>query len=71
VIAGDAILSRENLEGPVLPGLYVDARKYAQSMARLKRLIEMYKGTMLLSHSKEYLSWDGWKRMEDGVHVFT
>jgi len=71
VIAGDAIFLRENLEGPILPGLYVDARKYAQSMVRLKRLIEMHKGTMLLSHSREYLSWDNWKRMEEGVVVFT
>ena len=70
VIAGDAAYVRENLDDPILPGLYVNARKYAQSMARLKGLTIMRKGTMLLSHSREYLSPHGWKQLKGSVQTF-
>jgi len=71
VLAGDAVFLRENLEGPVLPGLYTDAKKYAQSVVRVKRLIETQRGIMIMSHSREYLSSDGWKHMREGVESFT
>jgi len=71
VIAGDAIFLRENVEGPVLPGLYVDARKYARSVYKLKRFLDANKGTMILSHSREYLLSVGWKQMEEGIQTFT
>ena len=70
VLAGDAIYLRENLEDPILPGLYVDARRYAQSMKELKHIVDLQKGTLLLSHSNEYLSSDGWKPLRNGVHTF-
>ena len=70
VLAGDAIYLRENLEDPILPGTYVDARRYAHSMMRLKHIVDLQKGTMLLSHSREYLSPDGWKPLEEGIQTF-
>jgi len=71
VIAGDAISTRENLEDPILPGFYVDARQYAHSMDRLKGIIELHEGVLLPSHSREYLTKDGWKEFTDGVQSFT
>jgi glyoxylase-like metal-dependent hydrolase (beta-lactamase superfamily II) len=65
VLAGDAIYSRENLEDPVLPGLYVNAKSCACSMNRLKHLVDLEHGSMLLSHSQEYLSPQGWKALRD------
>jgi N-acyl homoserine lactone hydrolase len=70
VLTGDAIYIRENLEGPILPGLYVDARSYAQSVRKLKHLTDLHKGTMLLSHSREFLSPQGWKSMKQGIQTF-
>jgi len=70
VLAGDAVYLRENLETPILPGLYVDARLYADSMRRLKHTVDLRKGTMLLSHSKEYLSPQGWKSISENVYTF-
>lgn len=70
VLAGDAIYIRENLEGPALPGIYVNAEQYALSMAKLKRIIELRKGTLLLSHSREYFTTSGWRILEKPVQVF-
>jgi len=70
VLAGDSIFLRENLEDPILPGLYVDARLYADSMKKLKHIVDLHDGTMLLSHSNEYLSPDGWKSLKDRIEPF-
>lgn len=70
VLAGDAIYVRENLEDPILPGLYVDARMYAESMQRIKDIVKKRNGTLLLSHSREYLSPKGWKNLRPGVSTF-
>lgn len=68
VLAGDAISHRENPELPILPGLYVDAELYAHSMDQLKQLAES--GTLVLTHSREYLTRNAWLPMKDGVQVF-
>jgi len=70
VLAGDAIYLRENLEDPVLPGLYADAELYANSMKFLKHIVGLRKGTMLLSHSDEYFCPDGWKSPNRRIEVF-
>jgi glyoxylase-like metal-dependent hydrolase (beta-lactamase superfamily II) len=70
VLAGDAIYLRENLEDPILPGLYVDARRYAESMQRIRDIVERNEGTLLLSHSREYLSPKGWRKLRPGVSTF-
>jgi N-acyl homoserine lactone hydrolase len=69
-LAGDAIYLPENLEDPILPGLYVDARRYADSMQKLKDIVDRKRGTLLLSHSRQYLSPQGWKPLEGRVHTF-
>ena len=68
VLAGDAISHRENLELPILPGLYVDAEMYAHSKDQLRQLAES--GTLVLTHSREYLTRNAWLPMKDGVQVF-
>jgi N-acyl homoserine lactone hydrolase len=70
VIAGDAIYLPDNYEDPVLPGIYVDARRYAQSMQRIRDIIEKRKGTLLLTHSRMYLSPGGWRKLKKGACVF-
>lgn len=70
ILAGDAIYLRENLDTPILPGIYVDARRYAESMRKLSRIVRLQKGTMLLSHSRDYLSPNGWGPLKQGVHTF-
>lgn len=70
VMSGDAIYLRENLEDQVLPGQYVDARRYAASLQRLKDLVRLRRGTLLLSHSREFLSPRGWKPLDPRVHTF-
>ncbi|HMK83056.1 MAG TPA: N-acyl homoserine lactonase family protein [Candidatus Bathyarchaeia archaeon] len=70
VLAGDAIYLRENLEGPVLPGLYVDAKRFARSMSCLQHIVDLAHGCMLLSHSHEYLSPQGWKLLGKGISTF-
>jgi N-acyl homoserine lactone hydrolase len=70
VLAGDAVYLRENLDDPILPGIYVDAKLCAQSMSKLKHLVELKKGTMLLSHSEEYMTCTGWRPLQKPIHVF-
>lgn len=70
ILAGDAMNIRENLELPILPGLYVDAELYAHSMDQLKQIVEEDNGTLVLTHSKEYLAGKTWLPLKDGVHVF-
>jgi glyoxylase-like metal-dependent hydrolase (beta-lactamase superfamily II) len=70
ILAGDAIYFRENLETPILPGVYVDARRYAESADRLKSLVDTRRGTLLLSHWREYLTPQGWFPLKEGVHTF-
>lgn len=69
-LAGDAIYLPENLEDPILPALYVDARRYASSMQRLKDIVQRNEGTLLLSHSRKYLTPHGWKDLKPGIHTF-
>jgi glyoxylase-like metal-dependent hydrolase (beta-lactamase superfamily II) len=69
VLAGDAIYLPENLEDPILPALYVDARRYAASMQRIRDIIERHKGTLLLSHSRRFLTPKGWRTLGDGVQT--
>jgi len=70
VLAGDAIYLRENLEHHILPGIYVDAKQYADSMSKLKHLVDVRKGTMLMSHSRDYLCPEGWKNLKEGTQTF-
>jgi N-acyl homoserine lactone hydrolase len=70
VLAGDAIYLPENYEDPILPGVYVDARRYANSMQRIRDIVEKRKGTLLLAHSREYLSPRGWETLGPGVSTF-
>lgn len=70
VIAGDAIYLRENLETPILPGIYWNAEKYAASMKKLKHLVDARQATMLFSHSPEYLTPKGWQPLGEGIHTF-
>lgn len=70
VLAGDAIYTRENLENPILPGIYVDAKRFARSMSYLQHIVDLEHGCMLLSHSREYLSPQGWKTLERGINSF-
>jgi len=70
VIVGDAIFLRENLETPILPGIYWNAEEYAKSMKKLKELAENHKATLLFSHSSEYLSPIGWNRLTNGIQTF-
>jgi len=70
IIAGDAIFVRENLEIPILPGIYWNAEKYATSLRRLKHLTEARKGTLLPGHSLEYLTPKGWELFNGGITTF-
>ncbi len=69
-IGGDAIYLRENIETPILPGIYWNAEKYAESMRKLKHLVEARKATLLLSHSPEYFTPEGWRPLGEGIHTF-
>jgi glyoxylase-like metal-dependent hydrolase (beta-lactamase superfamily II) len=71
VLAGDALFIRENLEGPTLPGIYTDASKYARSVVKLKHLVDRRRAILVLSHSREYLTPNGWKQMREGLESFT
>jgi len=70
VIGGDAIYLRENLEIPILPGIYWNAEKYANSMKKLKQLVDVRKATLLLSHSPEYLTPKDWQPLGEGIQTF-
>jgi glyoxylase-like metal-dependent hydrolase (beta-lactamase superfamily II) len=69
VLAGDSIYLRENLETPIL-GMYTNANECAQSMAMLKHIVTLRKGTLLLTHSREYLTPQGWKMLGKGIQSF-
>lgn len=69
-LGGDAIYLRENLETPILPGIYWNAERYASSMKKLKNLVETRKATLLLSHSPEYCTPEGWQPLGQGIHSF-
>lgn len=71
VLAGDAIYLPENYEDPVLPGIYVDGRRYAHSLQRIRDIVERRKGTLLLTHSRRYLSPSGWRKLRKGGSTFT
>jgi len=71
VLAGDAIYLRENLEAPVLPGVYINAQRYSDSADELVRITQSKNGTLLLAHSKEYLSPKGWSVLGNGIQTFT
>lgn len=70
VLAGDAIYFRENLEAPILPGVYVDARRYAESADKLKNYVDLRGATLLLSHSREYHSGKAWMPFKQGIQTF-
>ena len=70
VLAGDAIYLRENLEIPILPGMYTNASQWSHSMAMLKHITSLRKGTMLLTHSREYLTPQGWKMLSENIQSF-
>jgi len=70
VLGGDAIYLRENVETPILPGIYWNAEKYASSMKKLTNLVEDHKATLLLSHSPEYFTPKGWLPVGEGIHTF-
>jgi len=69
VLAGDSIFLRENLETPIL-GMFASASEYAHSMEMLKHIVTLRKATMLLTHSREYLTPQGWKMLGEGIHSF-
>jgi len=70
VLGGDAIYLRENLEAPILPGVYWNAEKYADSMRKLKNLVATRKATLLLSHSPEYLTPKEWRPLGEDIQTF-
>jgi N-acyl homoserine lactone hydrolase len=70
VLGGDAIYLRENVELPILPGIYWNAERYANSVEKLKYLVEVRKATLLLSHSPEYMTPKGWQPLGEGIQTF-
>jgi len=69
ILAGDSIFLRENLDTPIL-GMYVNASEYVHSMEMLKHIVTLQKATMLLTHSREYLTPHGWSTLGEGVQYF-
>ncbi len=70
VLVGDAIYLRENIETPILPGIYWNAEEYAKSLTKLIRLAKVNKATLLFSHSSEYLTPRGWRILKSGIQSF-
>jgi len=70
VLGGDAIYLRENVETPILPGIYWNAEKYARSMKKLMDLVTTHKATLLVSHSPEFCTPKGWEVLDEGIHTF-
>jgi len=70
VLGGDAVYLRENVETPILPGIYWNAERYASSMKKLTHLVEDSKATLLLSHSPEYFTPKGWLPLGEDIRTF-